>query len=137
MEDRIISHFDVSASALTAERTRMKAIASNIANVNATRSADGGAYKRQVAILEAQQMPTSGLECGVRVKEIATDSSAPRIVYDPQHPDADADGYVAYPNVDVLKEVTDLKTATMAYQANLTVINATKQIIVRSIDIGR
>ena len=88
MDDRILTHFDVSASALTAERARMRVIASNIANVNSTRSAEGGPYKRQVAILETHKVPHSNLEQGVHVKEIITDTSAPRLVYDPEHPDA-------------------------------------------------
>ena len=137
MGDKILTHFDVSASGLTSERARMRVIASNIANVNSTRSADGGPYQRQVATLEAHKVPHSNLEQGVHVKEIVTDTSAPRLVYDPEHPDANNQGYVAYPNVNLLKEMTDRKTATMAYQANVTVVNATKQIISRSLDIGR
>ena len=137
MDDKILTHFDVSASALTAERARMRVIASNIANVNSTRSAEGGPYKRQVAVLETHKVPHSHLEQGVHVKEIITDTSAPRLVYDPEHPDADTQGYVAYPNVNLLNEMVNMKTATMAYQANVTVVNATKQIISRSLDIGK
>ncbi len=137
MSDKFITHFDVSASGLTAERTRMRIIASNIANVNSTNSVEGGPYKRQAAVLESFKVPNSGLEQGVHIKEIVTDTSAPRLVYDPEHPDANAQGYVAYPNVNLVKEVTDMKTATMAYQANITAINATKQVISRSLDIGR
>ena len=137
MDDKILTHFDVSASALTAERARMRVIASNIANVNSTRSAEGGPYKRQVAVLETHKVPHSHLEQGVHVKEIITDTSAPRLVYDPEHPDADTQGYVAYPNVNLLNEMVNMKTATMAYKANVTVVNATKQIISRSLDIGK
>ncbi|MBU1864646.1 MAG: flagellar basal body rod protein FlgC [Candidatus Omnitrophica bacterium] len=137
MSDSFITHYDVSGSALAAERTRMRTIANNIANINTTRTSQGGPYKRQFAILKAEQTSSSNLEYGVSVDEIMTDSSAPRLVYDPDHPDADSNGYIALPNVDVIQEVTDMKTATMAYQANLTVINATKQIIARSLEIGR
>lgn len=131
----IIAHFDVSASALTAERARMRLIASNIANMHTTRTPEGGPYKRQFAVLETDKKLSEGLNHGVRVKEIRQDAAPARLVFDPQHPDADNDGYVSYPNVDMLQEVTDMKEATMAYQANLTVINATKQIISRSLDI--
>ncbi len=137
MDDRIISHFDVSASALVAERARMRIVASNIANANTTRSHEGGPYKRHFAILESHPGPTPGLENGVHIKHVMTDTTAPRMVYDPSHPDADKDGYVAYPNVDMLSEVTDMKTATMAYQANISAINATKQMISASLKIGQ
>ena len=132
-----ISHFDVNGSALTAERTRMRIISSNIANANVTRTEDGGPYERKFAVLKEKNVPQSKLDIGVTIDEVVTDSAPPRIVYDPAHPDADANGYVSYPNVNVLQEVTDLKTATLAYQANLSAISATKQIISKSLDIGR
>ncbi len=129
MGEEFVSHYDVSASALTAERARMRIIASNVANVNATRSLDGGPYKRQVALLETQQRDGSTLDAGVRIQKIEVDSSPPRLVYEPEHPDANNDGYVAYPNIDLLREVTDMKTATLAYQANISVVEATKKMI--------
>lgn len=137
MADELINHFDVSASALTAERTRMRLIASNIANVNSTRTEEGGPYKRQFATLQTQPLAESNVEKGVRVERIVTDPTAPRVVFEPEHPDADKEGYVAYPNVNLLKEVTDMKSATMAYQANISVIESQKKIIQRAMDIGR
>ncbi len=136
MDDRIISHFDVSASALTAERARMRVIASNVANANTTRSPEGGAYKKKYAILETQPVANNSLERGVRVSQVVTDTMAPRMVFDPEHPDADQEGYVAYPNINVLDEVTNMKTATMAYQANLSILAGTKQMINQALRIG-
>jgi len=135
-DQSFITHFDVSGSALASERARMRLIASNVANVNSTRSPDGGPYKRQFAILESKKTE-SALNTGVHLREIVTDSSVPRLVFDPEHPDADAQGYVAFPNVDILREVADMKAASMAYQANISVVNSTKQIISHAIDIGR
>jgi len=136
MSDRIVSHFDVSASGLTAERARMRVIASNVANANTTRSPEGGPYKKKFAILETQPVPQNSIEKGVRVSHVVTDTMAPRMVFDPQHPDADQEGYVAYPNINVLEEVTSMKTATMAYQANLSILAGTKQMITQAIRIG-
>ncbi len=134
--DRIISHFDVTASALTAERARMRVIASNIANIHTTRTADGGPYKRQFAVLLSKEVENSPIERGVIVNRVVTDNSPPKLVYDPEHPDADKDGYVAYPNIDLVREVTDMKSATLAYQANVSVLSATKQMISQALKIS-
>lgn len=136
MSEKIISHFDVTASALTAERARMRMIASNIANANTTRSADGGPYKKRFAVLEEHPIADSTIETGVRVGQVVTDTMAPRLVYNPEHPDADDGGYVAYPNVDVLQEVADMKTATMSYQANIAILNGTKEMLSAAMRIG-
>jgi flagellar basal-body rod protein FlgC len=136
MSDRIISHFDVSASALTAERARMRVIASNVANVNTTRTAEGGPYQKQFAVLEAQKVGGNNYETGVRISQVVTDTIAPRMVYSPEHPDANPEGYVAYPNVDILEEVANMKTATLAYQANLSILAGTKQMVTQSLRIG-
>ncbi len=135
-ENKIISHFDVSASALTAERVRMRLISSNIANVHTTRSPEGGPFQKKLALLQSKSMDGSAINTGVGIAKIATDSSAPKLVYDPAHPDADKGGYVAYPNVDLIKEVADMKTATMAYQANLTMIKGSKQMITGALSIA-
>lgn len=132
-----INHFDVNGSALTAERSRMRVISSNIANANVTRSEDGGPFKRKLALMKSKQVNGSKLDCGATIDRVMEDTSPPRLVYDPEHPDADTEGYVAYPNVNILQEVTDLKTATLAYQANLSVIGSTKKIISQSLELGR
>ncbi len=139
--------FDVLASGLTAQRLRMDVIANNIANINTTRTAAGGPYKRQQVIFQARlkeilsnlslSTETQTPGNGVRVAAIAEDSSLPLLVYDPQHPDANSDGYVAMPNINVAYEMTDMISATRAYEANIMVLNATKAMALRALDIGR
>lgn len=137
----------ISASGLTAERLRLDVIANNLANVNTTRTAAGGPYRRKVAVLEERSTafadllsyrltPAAG-RGGVRVAYIAEDTSPPQRVYNPGHPDADSDGYVQMPNVNVVTEMVDMITATRAYEANVTAMNAAKQMALRTLDIGR
>lgn len=128
----------VSASGLTAERLRMDTIANNLANANTTRTEAGGPYRRQVPIfaaLEPEQKP--GLGHGVKVVRIEEDTNPPRLVFDPHHPDANENGYVEMPNVHVVREMVDLITATRAYEANVTSINATKSMAMKALEIGR
>ncbi|MCS6951100.1 MAG: flagellar basal body rod protein FlgC [bacterium] len=143
----LLNSLRISASGLTAERLRLDVIADNLANVNTTRSAGGGPYRRKVAILQERPVgfadllsrsaaPTSG-RGGVRVVAIMEDTTPPQRVYQPGHPDADADGYVLMPNVNVVTEMVDLITATRAYEANVTAMNAAKQMALRTLDIGR
>lgn len=139
----------ISASALTAERLRMDVIANNIANANTTRTLEGGPYVRRRVVFAPRFDPVpgfsplrptqtaEGLPLGVRVVGVEPDPAPPRFVYDPSHPDANEEGYVAFPNVDPLKEMVDLMTATRAYEANVTVLNATKSMALRALDIGR
>ncbi|NMC74080.1 MAG: flagellar basal body rod protein FlgC [Geobacteraceae bacterium] len=140
------SSMDISASALTAERTRMNLIASNLANANTTRTADGGPYKRKDAVFSAQQpSPSFGSTLsrigaapgGVQVAQIVEDTSPPRLQYDPNHPDADAKGYVALPNVNVMEEMADMIVATRAYEANITAAQAAKSMALKSLELGR
>lgn len=149
---RFLNSIDVSASGLTAQRLKMDTIASNMANVETTRVSGGtGPYRRQVVVLEAQNRKTSGsfnsvleaqmaVQGGVRVKEIKqlSETDAPfRKVYDPSHPDADAQGYVSYPNVNIVEEMVNMISSTRAYEANAKVIEATKSMALRALDIGR
>lgn len=138
----------VSATGLSAERARMDVISSNIANANSTRSAEGGAYRRQVALLSAVKEQTANFknlvknalhksQGGVRVVSIVDDPSPLKSVYDPSHPDANADGYVEYPNVDVMKEMVEMITASRAYEANVTVLNSTKSMALKTLEIGK
>jgi len=120
-----------SASALTAQRLRMDLISQNIANVNTTRTPEGGPYVRQMPVFSES---SSG---GVQVQAIVSDSRPFKLVYDPSHPDANADGYVSMPNVDVIEEMVDMVSATRSYEANVTAINAAKSMAMRSIDIAR
>ncbi|MEJ5383350.1 MAG: flagellar basal body rod protein FlgC [Fimbriimonadales bacterium] len=132
----LISTLRVSASGLSAERLRMDLVADNLANANTTRTPDGQPYRRKVAIFQPMA-PTPQMPGGVRVAQIATDSTPPRMVYDPGHPDADANGYVTYPNVDIVHEMVDMISASRAYEANIQAFNAAKDMFMRTLDIGR
>jgi len=140
----------ISASGLSAERLRMDVISANVANANSTRTVAGGPYKRQVAMLEAVSPSSAGFSkyleesqnnqsnlSGVRVSAIVEDSSPLKRVYDPKHPDAKEDGYVEYPNVEVMKEMVELITASRAYEANATVLNCSKNMVLKTLEIGR
>lgn len=144
----LINSMRISASALMAQRLRMDVVANNVANVNSTRGENGLPYRRQSVVFRAQGAGSSfgdllgratgaGTPAGVEVAKIHEDTSAPRKVQDPTHPDADAEGYVYLPNIDVTTEMTDLVGASRAYQASVTVINATKAIAQSALDIGR
>ena len=137
----------ISASALTAERTRMNLIASNLANANSTRTPEGGPYKRKDAMFAAMPMenPFSSMldkksqpdVKGVEVMEIMEDHNPPRLQYEPGHPDANAQGYVEYPNVNVVEEMADMMTATRAYEANVTAAKASMDMQMRALTIGK
>ena len=139
---------DIAGSGLTASRLRMDTISENIANVETTRTEEGGAYRRKVVVYEAvngdsfknqlyQRMSVQDNTAGVRVAEIAEDPSDMKMVYDPTHPDANEEGYVEMPNVDQTQEILDLMSASRAYQLNLSAIDITKQMAARAIEIGR
>lgn len=144
----IFSTFRITASALTSQRLRMDVTANNVANAETTRTEEGGPYQRQQVVFEAQQdgshfIPTrfsannSKPGRGVQVTEILTDDSPGNRVYDPDHPDADEEGFVTYPNVNVVTEMTDMLSATRSYEANVTVFNSLKNMALRALDIGR
>lgn len=119
----------VSASGLSAQRFRMDTIATNIANSETTHTADGGPYRRRTVEMQA----TDG--GGVQVTGVAEDATAGPLVYDPSHPDANADGYVRYPNVSVTDEMVGLMDSRRMYEANATVFQATKSMLKAAIDI--
>jgi flagellar basal-body rod protein FlgC len=141
------SAMDLSASALTAERTRMNLISANLANVNSTRTAAGGPYKRKDAVFaESPTSPRFGETlsrlranppAGVEVAQIVEDNSPPRLQYDPSHPDADAKGFVALPNVNVVEEMADMIIASRAYEANITAAQAAKGMAMKTLELGR
>lgn len=141
----MFSAIDAAASGLTAERLRMDVISNNIANANTTRTAEGGAYRRQIVIFEPRskqafaQILANELDpgAGVRVTGIAKDNSPLRRVYEPNHPDADREGYVEMPNVNVVSEMVDMITATRAYEANVTAVNAAKSMALKALEIGK
>jgi len=125
----LFSTINTSASGLTACRLWMDTISNNLANVNTTRTPDGGPYKRQDVVLAAEE------SSGVKVVGISQDSSTPRLVYDPQHPDADDSGYVAMPNINVITEMVNMIAATRAYEANVTALGAAKSMALKALEI--
>ncbi|MBP7779340.1 MAG: flagellar basal body rod protein FlgC [Acidobacteria bacterium] len=132
-----------SASALDAQRARIEVAVSNIANAESTRGPDGQPYRRRDVVLRAEPIePFSGAlgraeAVGVTVNDIIEDQSEFRRRYEPSHPDADAQGFVAMPNVDVPEEMVDMLGAARAYQANLTAINLIRDTIQRALELGR
>ena len=137
---------DAAASGLTAERLRMDVISNNIANVNTTRTAEGGPYRRQMVVFApreneasfsqvlSQQLETGN---GVRVTGIQKDTSPTKKVYDPAHPDANKEGYVSFPNVNAMQEMADMITASRTYEACATAFDAAKNMAVTAISIGK
>ena len=122
---KIFDSMEVAGSSLTAHRLWLDTISSNLANINTTRTKAGGPYKRRVPVFAEMLDNTIGGYHdigGVRVLDITEDNGAPRMVYQPDHPDANAEGYVAYPNVNLVREMTDMLVASRAYEANLSVV---------------
>jgi flagellar basal-body rod protein FlgC len=140
---------EISASGLTAERLRMDVTAENLANAQTTRGADGQPYRRKEVLLQeapgsfgaslskAMGGGTASQGGGVQVAGVVQDSSPLKRVYDPGHPDADAQGYVSMPNVDTVTEMVDLISASRAYEANVTAMNAAKQMFSRTLELLR
>ncbi len=140
--------FDIAASGLTAQRFRMDVIAENIANVNTTRDEDGETYRRKVVTFEEKNLRpmsfkdtldyiTSYKGNGVKVTKVTRDYESDLIMeYDPSHPDADENGYVTYPNVNIVTEMTNLIDASRGYEANATAFNASKAIAMRGLEMG-
>jgi flagellar basal-body rod protein FlgC len=131
--------FKVSASGLQAQRQRMNLIASNMANAHTTRTENGGPYRRKDAVFSVQPIssnPGEGLE-GVQVVDVQEDHMPPQMVYDPGHPDADKDGYVASPNISVIEEMANMMMASRAYEANVAAFNISKAMLMKTFEIGR
>lgn len=137
----------VSSSGMTAQRTRMNTISSNIANVNTTQTPEGGPYRRKDVQLEAIPEQKNFGEIlidkadrnlqRVQVTDIHVDTKAPLLKYEPEHPDANEDGYVAYPNINLMEEMANMIQATRSYEANISAFNASKNMALDAIDIGR
>ena len=141
---------DAAASGLTAERLRMDVISNNIANANTTRTAQGGAYHRRFVVFEPREVSGGAFSSflqkaanklqagdGVRAVSIESDPSQGPLVYDPGHPDANAQGYVERPNVNIVAEMVDMITASRAYEANTTTVNAAKSMVTKALDMGK
>lgn len=147
-----LSSFDISASGMTAQRQRLDAASENIANINTTRTASGGPYRRKMVVLEEKPVTTApsfrsvfnsrlhqrvSSKGGVHVTAIREDARDLNPVYNPEHPDADEAGYVMMPNVDLVKETVDSMSATRSYQANITAFNAIKLMTQKALEIGK
>jgi len=143
------SSLDISASGLTAQRLRMDTISQNIANVNTTRTENGQPYRRKTVLFEEKSasvpfseylskgIANNSAGSGVRVTAIVEDQAPFKREYDPGHPDADEEGYVLRPNVDVITEMVNMISSTRAYEANVTSINSSKDIAMKALEIGR
>jgi flagellar basal-body rod protein FlgC len=142
----LFGSLDISASALSAERLRMDVTAENLANAQSTRTANGGPYRRKEVVTEAAggggfasalASARGGAEGGVRVSAIVEDQTPNRLVYDPGHPDANAQGYVSMPNVNPVTEMVDLISASRSYEANVTAMQTSKQMFTKTLDLLR
>jgi flagellar basal-body rod protein FlgC len=142
----LFSALSVSASGMAAQRTRAELLVENIANAETTRTPEGGPYRRKDAVFTSEPVASPfasvlesqiGAQTGVRVSEITVDDREPERRYLPDHPDADAKGYVAVPRMNPVEDMVDLMSATRSYQANVAAISAVKDMIQRSIDLLR
>ncbi len=146
-----ITSMEISASGLSAQRTRLNIISQNLANVFTTRTAEGGPYRRKITVFKAEPFtnhldramdyppyaPNGDPRRGVLVEEVAEDQSPFKRIYDPNHPDADKDGYVKLPNVEVATEMVDIIHASRSYEDNVTAVNASKSMALKALEIGR
>ncbi len=144
-----LSSFDISASGMTAQRQRLDVASENISNIETTRTESGGPYRRKLVVLEEKPSTSFRSEFysrlrnsisekgGVQVSEIIEDERDLNPVYNPEHPDANEDGYVMMPNVDLVKETVDAMSATRSYEANITAFNAIKLMAQKALEIGR
>ena len=143
----VLGGMNISASGMSAQRLRLDIISQNIANVNTTRDENGNVYRRKTVVFAEKDMSSFGnilqytagtTGDGVKVTQIVEDTKSElRKVYDPSHPDADEDGYVSYPNVNTVQEMTDMIDASRAYEANVTAFNATKSMALKGLEVGK
>jgi flagellar basal-body rod protein FlgC len=137
----------ISSSGLSAQKARMNAISSNLANINTTRTPEGGPYRRKDVVFETtnpseifgdvlQEKMNSNLD-GVTVAEVREDPKAVKLKYDPTNPDANEEGYVAIPDINMMKEMVDLLEAKRSYEANVTAMRAARDMALKALEIGR
>ena len=145
-----LSTFNISGSAMTAQRLRLDVAAENIANVKTTRTQSGGPYRRKVVELQSNDRSFASIyrnheghvyngskKGGVKATAILSDPTELKAVYEPNHPDADAEGYIHLPNIDMVKEISDSMAASRSYEANITAFNATKLMVQKALEIGK
>ena len=141
----IFTTMKISASALKAQRLRLNTISSNLANIETTRTPDGGPYRKREVVFQttskgfADTLDTRMRDAaqGVKVSHIQAGTLPPRMVYDPSHPDADEQGQVAMPNISLVEETADMMSASRAYEANVTVVKSAKRMALKALEIGR
>jgi len=142
-----LTALNISSSALSAQRLRLDVISSNLANINTTNTPEGGPYRRREVVFAAQpvtdgfgEVLNSEMEKNLRKVEavdVIVDRRPPKMIYDPQHPDANASGYVGMPDINVMEEMVNILSATRSYEANVAVINASKSMAAKALEIGR
>ena len=144
----VMSGMNISASGMSAQRLRMDIISSNIANVNTTRNENGEVYRRKTVVFAEKNQNSfesilnkktgASVGAGVKVTNIVEDTeTAMNMVYDPSHPDANEEGYVTYPNINTVTEMTNLIDASRSYEANVTAFNATKNMALKGLEVGK
>lgn len=138
----------MASSGMSAQRMRLNSISSNIANINTTQTPEGGPYRRKDVVFESQpdvknfgeilsaHSPQSDIQ-KVLVTDVISDTKAPLMKYEPNHPDANEEGYVAYPNINLMEEMTNMIQATRSYEANVSALQAAKDMALSSLEIGR
>ncbi|MBU1162386.1 MAG: flagellar basal body rod protein FlgC [Proteobacteria bacterium] len=138
-----LKSLETSASGLYAQRKRMDIIASNLANIETTRTEKGGPYRRKMVVMRTKEVDQDFDEMfnssvkGVQIEDIVEDQTPFKKVYNPSHPDADSDGYLHKPNVDLIVETTNMLMAKRAFEANIAAIKATRQMVIKALEIGR
>jgi flagellar basal-body rod protein FlgC len=138
---------DIGASGLSAQRTFLNVISMNLANANTTKTAEGGPYRRKSVVFEATPVETPFSKVmqdvldrelnGVKVQRVVTDNRQPKRVYEPGHPHADPEGYVSYPDINVIEEMANMMSAMRAYEAEVSAITSTKSMFNKALEIGR
>ena len=131
----LFSVFNVSGSAMSAQAQRLNVVASNLANVDSVTSSNGQPYRAKQVIFSAVPVDSNNAT-GVRVEQVVEDATAPKLLYDPKHPLADAKGYVATPNVNPIEEMVNMMSASRSYQTNVETMNAAKSMLMKTLQIG-
>lgn len=137
----VFSAMDISGTGLAAERFRMELIAQNLANINTTRTAEGGPYRRKEAVFAAMErnfpLQLDNAYHGVAIGGVVVDQSPPKLIYNPNHPDAHTDGYVRMPNIDPVSEMVNMMAASRAYEANVAAVQNYRQMMERALTLGQ
>lgn len=137
--------FDVNASGMKAQMQRIEVLSSNVANINVTRSPEGGPYRRKDVLFQSipfnnvlmQSMDSKNLNTGVEVSDVIEDNSPFLKKYEPNHPDAGEDGYVLYPNINIVAEMINIQEAAKAYEANIAVVTSVKSMVAKTLEISK